>query len=108
MNARKVEPIKWRQIQNLMPIACVDVVPLQESNEIIEGVGLILRETPHQGQRWCLVGGRLCRNESLTDAISREIRAALGEQAQFTLKKDIQPDYVAQYFTVHKKSAGFD
>jgi ADP-ribose pyrophosphatase YjhB (NUDIX family) len=108
MNARKLEPTKWLQIQNLVPIACVDVVPLQVSNEIIEGIGLILRETPHQGRRWCLVGGRLFRNESLTDAIRREIRAALGEQARFTLKKDIQPDYVAQYFTVHKESAGFD
>jgi ADP-ribose pyrophosphatase YjhB (NUDIX family) len=111
MNPRRLDPNEWHQIQHSVPIACVDVLPLQLSGGdrgTIERVGLILRETPHQGRRWCLVGGRLCRNESFPEAISREIRDALGNQAQFKLREDIQPDYVAQYFTVSKESGGFD
>jgi ADP-ribose pyrophosphatase YjhB (NUDIX family) len=111
MNARLLDPEKWRQIQELVPIACVDILPLQLSkgdHGIVQAVGLILRETPHQGRRWCLVGGRLCRNESFTEAINREIRDALGIEVQFTVKEDIQPDYEAEYFTLPKERGGFD
>jgi ADP-ribose pyrophosphatase YjhB (NUDIX family) len=111
MNPRWLDPEEWHQIQHLVPIACVDVLPLHLSDddqETIQRVGLIFRETPHQGRRWCLVGGRLCRNESFPEAISREIRDALGDQVQFTLEADIQPDYVAQYFPISKELGGFD
>lgn len=105
------DPKDWHRIQELVPIACVDILPLQLSNGnhgTIQAVGLIMRETPHQGQRWCLVGGRLCRNESFPEAISREIRDALGNEVRFTVEDDIQPAYVAEYFTVLRERGAFD
>ncbi len=111
MNTRRLDPQKWNEIQQSVPIACIDVLPLQLSDGnhgTIERVGLILRETPHQGRRWCLVGGRLCWNESFPEAISREIRDALGDQVRVKLREDIQPDYVAQYFTVSREGGGVD
>jgi ADP-ribose pyrophosphatase YjhB (NUDIX family) len=89
MNTGRLDPEMWRQVQQLVPITCVDVLPVQLSNGdrgTIQRVGLILRETPHQGERWCLVGGRLLRKESFHEAVTREIRDALGRQAQFTLR----------------------
>lgn len=111
MDTSWLDAEKWHQIQQLVPIACIDILPLQLSNGdrgSVRRVGLILRDTPHQGQRWCLVGGRLCRNESLQEAVAREIRDTLGGHAQFSLKEDIQPDYVAQYFTKCRERRGFD
>ena len=102
---------KWREIQELVPIACVDILPIQllsGDSKTIGAVGLIMRETPHQGQRWCLIGGRLGRNESLHDAIRREISDALGNDLSFTAKEDIQPDFVAEYFSVPRNNRGFD
>jgi ADP-ribose pyrophosphatase YjhB (NUDIX family) len=63
----------------------------------VEAIGLILRETPNQGQRWCLVGGRLLYGESLRDAIVRQVGETLGTKARIHLKRDQQPLYIAQY-----------
>jgi len=111
MKTQWLDPPKWREIQELVPIACVDILPLRllrGDRNTIEALGLIMRETPHQGRRWCLIGGRLCRNESLHDAINREIRDALGNDLRFTIKEDVQPDFVAEYFTVPRDNGGFD
>jgi ADP-ribose pyrophosphatase YjhB (NUDIX family) len=64
----------------------------------MEKIGLIFRATPHQGERWCLVGGRLWRNETMAEAIARQLRETLGPGIAFSLDSDPQPQYVAQYF----------
>jgi ADP-ribose pyrophosphatase YjhB (NUDIX family) len=89
---------RWRLVQASVPIACVDVMPIRGSRRRpIEAIGLILRETPHQGQRWCLVGGRLLYGECLRDAILRQVGETLGSKARIHLKRDQQPLYIAQY-----------
>ena len=111
MKRQWLDSVKWREIQESVPIVCVDILPVQllrDDFKTIGAVGLIMRETPHQGQRWCLIGGRLGRNESLHDAIIREIRDALGNDLYFTVKEDIQPDFVAEYFTVPGDNVCFD
>jgi ADP-ribose pyrophosphatase YjhB (NUDIX family) len=108
---KNVDPIKYREIQELIPISCVDILPLLLSTkrkDTIEAIGLILRDTPYQGKRWCLIGGRLDKNESIVHAINRELQDALGAEIDYHLPEEIQPDYVAQYFPIHKKNAGFD
>jgi ADP-ribose pyrophosphatase YjhB (NUDIX family) len=60
-----------------VPIVCVDLIPL--SGDQPPKIGLIERETYEGGKGWCLVGGAVLRNESLTEAISRHLRATLGE-----------------------------
>jgi ADP-ribose pyrophosphatase YjhB (NUDIX family) len=91
----------WKWVQDHMPIACADVVPVRLGSDgrAIEQIGLIHRNTPHQGMRWCMVGGRMWRNESLAEAASRQLRETLGPGVVFEIDPLRQPDYVVQYFT---------
>lgn len=102
---------EWAQIQRRIPIVCVDILTLQctpEPERRIQAVGLILRDTPHQGQRWCLVGGRIRHNESLGEAITRQMRDTLGPRVTFTVDDDEQPLYVGQYFPEHRSDFPMD
>ena len=94
----------WKWVQDTMPIACCDVVPVQMDNDgqTIEKIGLIYRNTPHQGMRWCMVGGRMFRNESMADAATRQLRETLGPDVRFKIDPDAQPDFVVQYFTSNR------
>jgi ADP-ribose pyrophosphatase YjhB (NUDIX family) len=91
----------WKWVQDSMPIACCDVLPVRLATDgrTLSHVGLIHRDTPHQGVCWCMVGGRIWRNESLTDAATRQLRETLGPSVRFSIAGDRQPDHVAQYFT---------
>lgn len=71
-------------------------------------MGLILRETPHQGRRWCLVGGRLLRNEALSEGVARQLYETLGNDIDFNIDPGLQPTYVAQYFTLLRDDGGLD
>src|SRR4051794_9200493 len=96
----------WRWVQETVPVACVDALPVQTGRDgRITRVGLIHRDTPHQGRRWCLVGGRLWRNESFAEAAAKQIRETLGPGARFTIDPHAQPAHVAQYFT-HERETG--
>lgn len=88
---------EWSRVQALVPIACADVLPMRRTHGGLE-VGLILRDTPY-GKGWCLVGGRILRNESIRDAILRQLTSTLGEDVQCTLDQHPQPDFIAEYFT---------
>ena len=92
----------WAWAQATLPIACVDVLPVRvgQDGRTVERVGLIHRDTPHQGRRWCIVGGRLWRDESFAQAAARQLRETLGLDLAFEpLAPDRQPDHVVQYFT---------
>ena len=93
-----LNPEQYRLVQASVPIVCVDIVPLKMNGSAIDAIGLILRDTPHQGRRWCLVGGRVLRDESLAQAAARHLRETLGNAIRFSLDPDIQPVYVSQYF----------
>jgi ADP-ribose pyrophosphatase YjhB (NUDIX family) len=86
----------WAEVQRTLPVVVVDVVPLREAHGATL-VGLIERETPHQGLRWYLVGGRIRYGETLGAAIRRELREALGEGVAVDVADDAQPQHVAQY-----------
>jgi ADP-ribose pyrophosphatase YjhB (NUDIX family) len=91
---------RWKSIQESVPITCVDVLPVRfaaGSPKRVNAVGLILRETPHEGKRWCLVGGRLLYGESLEEAIHRQIKETLGSRVHVAVGRDPQPLYVKQY-----------
>ena len=89
----------WKRTRQTMPIACVDVVPVRMDASEILAVGLIHRDTPLQGRRWCVVGGRLWRDEPLGDAIARQLRETLGDSIRFSILREPQPDYVVTYFS---------
>jgi len=91
----------WKRVQETVPVVCVDVTPVRFGDDgRAQAIGLILRDTPHQGRRWCLVGGRVLHNESLADAVIRHLAQTLGDAIHFHIEADAQPVYVAQYFTV--------
>jgi ADP-ribose pyrophosphatase YjhB (NUDIX family) len=100
-NPHWLDAADWKWVQDTVPVACVDVLPLQLATDgrTIARVGMIYRDTPHQGRRWCLVGGRMWRNESLVEAATRQIRETLGTVVRFHITPEAQPHYVAQYFT---------
>jgi ADP-ribose pyrophosphatase YjhB (NUDIX family) len=86
----------WKLCQQSVPIACVDALPVQREGGRIVRVGLIFRDTPHQGRRWCVVGGRLRRGESVHAALRRQVRETLGDQARI---EAIDPTiHLAEYF----------
>lgn len=91
-----LSPDEWQKVQKNLPIVCVDVLPLRMDKGKIREFGLILRDTPHQGEKWCLIGGRLQYKETLNAAVAREINEALGDKALHKLV-DGEPVKVVQY-----------
>jgi ADP-ribose pyrophosphatase YjhB (NUDIX family) len=104
-----LEASDWKRAQETLPIACVDIVPVR-LDEVgnIERVGLIFRDTPHQGLRWCMVGGRIWRNESIAEVITRQLRETLGARIAFHIDPDPQPTYVSQYFPTQREIGSLD
>jgi len=101
-----LEAEDWKWVQDTVPVVCVDAAPLRvDAAGEIQRIGLIFRETPHQGRKWCMVGGRVFRNESLAEAMGRHLRETLGDALRFQIRPDEQPLYVSQYFT-HQREVG--
>ena len=98
---RWFSPEEWKWLQHVVPITCVDILPVRHCQNAqkrdVLSVGLILRDTPHQGRRWCLIGGRLCHGEPLRHAIRRQTRETLGRSVRPVLKAAPTPLYVAEY-----------
>lgn len=95
-----LSPSLWELIQATVPVVCVDVLPIRISPRVpnrVEAIGLILRETPHQGQRWCLIGGRVLFGESLRKAVLRQVKETLGTHVRVYIRHDQQPVYLAEY-----------
>lgn len=84
----------YARIEESMPIACVDFVPVREVAGRRE-IGLILRDSPH-GRVWCHLGGRIQRGETIAVAIRRHSRDTLGLEP--VLPRNPQPDYVYEWF----------
>ncbi|MEI6269001.1 MAG: DUF4916 domain-containing protein [Methylococcaceae bacterium] len=99
---------EWRKVQKYLPITCVDVLPFRLDKGEIAELGLILRNTPHQGERWCLIGGRLQYNEVLTEGVDREIIEALGDKTITTLVGGGEPLKVVQYMPEMGRGEYFD
>ena len=99
---------EWRRVQRCLPIVCVDVLPIRRLQGEIQDFGLILRETPHQGRQWCLIGGRLQYNELLTEGVERELREALGDNINYTYFGNGEPLKVAQYLPTPDKGELYD
>lgn len=97
MSALWIEDAEWSRIQRLIPIVCVDVLALRAGSKGYTSAGLILRHTPHQGDRWCLVGGRMRLGETIVEAVERHMYGTLGPDVRFSLPTSQQPCYIAQY-----------
>ncbi|GAA2582762.1 DUF4916 domain-containing protein [Microbacterium binotii] len=85
----------YDRIEQSVPIACVDFVPMRANGDGPREIGLILRDSPH-GQVWCHLGGRIHRGETIADAIRRHARETVGVAPELPLNP--QPDYVYEWF----------
>lgn len=85
----------WSHIRRLVPITCIDLVPVRESRRGTE-FGLIERDSPF-GLRWCQIGGRLHRDETLRSGLLRHLAHTLID-LDVNLPADPQPDYTMQWF----------
>jgi ADP-ribose pyrophosphatase YjhB (NUDIX family) len=83
-------------IKARVPILCVDV--LLSPKDDPQRVGLIRRTTYNGGDGWCLVGGRVLRNERLTDAVTRHVLATLGEGVTVD-RSTLEFQTIAEYFS---------
>lgn len=111
IKAKWVSDKDWENIKKTIPIVCVDIIPfrnLQKSEKTLNlEIGLILRLAPII-KKWCFIGGRILKDETISDAIHRQLRETLGINIKYNLEKDPQPIYVAQYFGKKTSYYGFD
>lgn len=82
-------------IQARVPILCVDV--LLSPNDDPRQVALIRRAAP-DGDAWCLIGGRVLRNEPLAAAVERHVAATLGGRVHVD-PSTLEFGAVIEYFT---------
>jgi ADP-ribose pyrophosphatase YjhB (NUDIX family) len=87
---------QYTLIKARVPIVCVDVLlsPLGNPTQI----GLIERTTYDGGVGWCLVGGAVLRNESLSDAVERHVQATLGHNIRVA-RPTMSLGTVIEYFS---------
>jgi ADP-ribose pyrophosphatase YjhB (NUDIX family) len=99
-------PLYWLSRQ-LVPIACVDILPCDAGKEGIR-IGLIRRETNSKGTVWALVGGGVHRGETIGDAIHRHIRTTLGSEVEWQHPDGTSAPIVAEYFPWKRRGYGVD
>ena len=68
-----IEPELYKQIQQAMPIICVDLLIHQDDRFLL----LLRRNEPAKGL-WWTPGGRLLKDELLVDAAHRKAKEELG------------------------------
>ena len=86
----------YELIRASVPILCVDVLLSPSDN--LGQVALIRRETHTGNEGWCLVGGRVLRNEHLLTAVERHIAATLGLAVRVD-RSTVELGAVIEYFT---------
>lgn len=106
--ARDLDPALWSTIQASVPIFCVDVLPIRSGDGDEIELGLILRDTPDQGPRWCTIGGRLELDESIEDAIRRELTEAVGDGLVPIEERTNPEPLVVQYTRGHASGTTYD
>lgn len=83
-------------IKASVPVLCVDILlsPKGDPRQVA-----LVRRTTYQGDvGWCLVGGRVLRNEHLPAAVERHVAATLGP-AVWVDRSTLELGAVIEYFT---------
>ena len=95
---------EYEFIRAKVPILCVDV--LLSPNDDPRQVGLIRRAAP-DGDAWCLIGGRVLRNERLAAAAERHVAATLGTGVRVD-RSTLELGAVIEYFTERGPDGFYD
>ncbi len=103
--AQWIPDAEYEFIESRVPIACVDVLLVSSGSR--RKVGLILRDT-YDGERgWCLVGGAVLRNEEVTSAALRHLKATLGAGVSSKIRA-LEFLGVFEYFTERRRGELYD
>lgn len=104
----RIPDAQWHKIENLIPIACVDVMPWQRLPGGALRLGLIRREDEIGRLRWNLIGGRVRIDETLAEALHRHIVETLGPSFQWSRSDFRSPETVGEYLRTKDDDFGFD
>ncbi len=88
----------YRFITSSVPIVCIDVIPVRLNEGHIE-LGAIVRKTGTESGKIALIGGRIVKNESISDAIRRHLNKDLNilDFKYSPLNSEDSPIIVQQY-----------
>lgn len=99
-NERWIPDELYQQIQRSVPIVCVDLLPLSAD---LTSIGLIRRDTYDGNQGLCLVGGAILFDEHTHEALTRHLRATLGDSVELDMQS-LRFESVCQYFVTPRAS----
>lgn len=68
----------FQTIQKTIPIACVDLIILRKNNRGALETLLIKRKIYPEEKKWCLIGGRILKDEGTKKTIARQAKEELG------------------------------
>lgn len=75
--SKRIPETLFQTIQKLIPIVCVDLILLRKTEGIIETL-LVKRKIYPEENKWCLIGGRILKNERTKNTINRQAKNELG------------------------------
>jgi ADP-ribose pyrophosphatase YjhB (NUDIX family) len=101
---------EWDRIQKLVPIVCVDVLPINidVNSGKLNSYGLIKRYDYSLQKKWCTVGGRLLYGETIAQGIIRQVFITLGKEVKCNIGEEIEPVFIAQYAPTKESKIGFN
>lgn len=99
---------KWREIEALMPISCVDILPWRRFPDGKARVLLIRRRDQEGALRWNLTGGRIRIDETVANAVKRHIHETLGVGLHWQRQDFRYPDVIGEYLRKVTTGYGFD
>ncbi len=79
--AKRIPDKLFQEIQGNVPIPCVDLVVIRRMETDPE-ILLIKRDIQPEKGKWCLIGGRVLKDERLGEAIDRQAKHELGVQVK--------------------------
>lgn len=77
LNSQWIDNKLFDTIQNVIPIACVDLLVLRACKKKFPELLLVKRKIYPEIGKWVLIGGRICYGETIMDTINRQARHEL-------------------------------
>lgn len=109
MQSGFIDETLFRQIQQLMPVVCVDLLVWQKDEFGVLRYGLIVRDDPNGERGWNLIGGRIRYDETVAEAAVRHLHETLGGLVQIDPAVfETPPAAIGQYFPVDRPGYAID
>lgn len=93
----------FQSIQKTVPIACVDLVVLRKGKKGSLEILLVKRKIYPEEKEWCLIGGRILKDEETKKTIVRQAKKELGVSVKILKPWDEETPFAA--YNDHKSDA---